>query len=59
MKSWNLYAEGEHVCTVSEETEELARCTALSKYGISAQEFEAQEAAGSTVKGIPPKWVFM
>lgn len=58
MRNWNVYDEGEHIGTVSEDTEELARCAALSKYGISAEEFEAQDAAGSPVKGIPPDWDF-
>jgi hypothetical protein len=47
-----------HIGTINEDTEELARCAALSKYGISAEEFEAQEAAGSPVNGMPPGWVF-
>lgn len=58
MKDWNVYAEGEHIGTVSEDTKELARCAALSKYSISAEEFEAREAAGLAVKGIPPDWDF-
>ena len=58
MRTWNVYAEGEYIGTVSEATEELARCAALSKFGISAEEFEAQDAAGSPIKGIPPDWDF-
>ena len=58
MKEWNVYTEGVHIGTVSEKSEELARCAALSKYGMSAEEFEALEAAGSPVKGIPPDWAF-
>ena len=58
MTTWNVYAEGEYIGTVEEDTEALARCAALGKFGISAEEFEAQDAAGQPIKGIAPDWDF-
>jgi len=53
-KQWGVYllrsGERKRLGTVNETTEELARCAALSKFGIS--EDEAEE--GTTRAGIYP-----
>lgn len=43
LKTWNVICEGRHIGTVQEENEMLARCAALSKFGISDEEFTAME----------------
>lgn len=43
LKTWNVICEGRHIGTVQEENEVLARCAALSKFGVSEEEFEEME----------------
>jgi len=37
---WNVRCGGRHLGTVIEESEEMARCAALSKFGYADDEFD-------------------
>lgn len=42
MKTWAVRKQGYHIGSVSEETEDLARCAALHLYGMTEEEIEAE-----------------
>lgn len=57
LKTWNVICEGRHIGTVQEENEVLARCAALSKFGVSEEEFaemESHERSHAQSFSIPP-----
>lgn len=58
MKTWNVHCEGRFLGTVNEDTETLARCAALSKYALTADEADAQDDREQPVFGIAPDWEF-
>lgn len=58
MKTWNVHCEGQHLGTVEEDSEELARCAALSKFALTAEEADALDEKGSQIRGIAPDWDF-
>ena len=58
MKTWDVHCEGRFLGTVSENTEELARCAALSKYALTAEEADALDEQGQPIEGIAPDWAF-
>ncbi|UCV01838.1 hypothetical protein [Dechloromonas denitrificans] len=53
LKTWNVICEGRHIGTVQEENEVLARCAALSKFGVSEEEFAEMESHERSFS-IPP-----
>ena len=58
MKTWNVDCEGRFLGTVDEQSEELARCAALSKFALSAEEADALDEKGLPILGIAPDWDF-
>ena len=57
MKTWNVLCDGYHLGTVHEGDASLARCAALSKFGVSDEDFDAmgpREKDDVRNFGIPP-----
>ncbi|MEO5774695.1 MAG: hypothetical protein ABIQ32_11340 [Sphingomicrobium sp.] len=61
-KTWNVLVDGHHVGTVHEQNEGLARCAALSRFGVADDEFAAmgpREQNDVRNFGIPPDAEFV
>ena len=58
MRTWNVHCEGRFLGTVDEDGEESARCAALSKFALTAEEADALDEKGLPSLGIAPDWGF-